>query len=103
MNFLLHHGTHLALDQHGHVDEHVVQLTDAVFQLDDLSVPGLDLVQGLLRHLRVHFDLRGRFTQVTTLSSDGVIVIFSTTLICLFFCLFLIFSPYLLSSDFLYQ
>lgn len=70
INFLLHHGTHLALDQHGHVDEHVVQLTDAVFQLDDLSVPGLDLVQGLLRHLRVHFDLRGRFTQVTTLSSN---------------------------------
>lgn len=52
------HVTYLAFDQHGHVDEHVVQLADAVFQLDDLSVSGLDLVQSLLGHLRVHFDLQ---------------------------------------------
>lgn len=51
--------TYLALDQHGHVNKHVMQLADAVFQLDDLGVSGLDLVQGLLGHLRVHFDLQG--------------------------------------------
>lgn len=51
---------YLALDQHGHVDEHVVQLADAVFELDDLGVSGLDLVQGLLGHLGVHLDLRER-------------------------------------------
>lgn len=51
---------YLALDQHGHVDEHVVQLADAVFKLDDLGVSGLDLVQGLLGHLGVHLDLRKR-------------------------------------------
>ena len=52
--------THLALHQHRHVDEHVVQLADAVFQLDDLGVSGLDLVQSLLGHLRVHLDLQER-------------------------------------------
>lgn len=51
---------YLAFDQHGHVDEHVVQLADAVFKLDDLGVSGLDLVQSLLGHLRVHFDLQER-------------------------------------------
>lgn len=51
---------YLALNQHGHVDEHVVQLADAVFELDDLGVSGLDLVQGLLGHLGVHLDLRKR-------------------------------------------
>lgn len=30
-------GTHLALHQHGHVHEHVVQLPDAGLQLDDRS------------------------------------------------------------------
>lgn len=49
---------HLALHQHGHVHEHVVKLPDAVLQLDDLVVPRLDLVHGLLRDV-VHDDLRG--------------------------------------------
>lgn len=34
-----------------------MQLSDAGFQFDDLVVPCLNLVQRLLRHLRVHFDL----------------------------------------------
>lgn len=51
-------GTHLALHKHGHVHEHVVQLTDAVLQLDDLTVPRLNLTQGLLRDTGVHDDLR---------------------------------------------
>lgn len=34
-----------------------MQLSDAGFQFDDLVVPCLDLIQRLLRHLRVHFDL----------------------------------------------
>lgn len=51
---------HLALHEHGHVPEHVVQLTDAVLQLDDLTVPGLNLAQGLLRDAGVHDDLGGR-------------------------------------------
>lgn len=48
---------YLALHQHGHVHKHVMQLTDAGFQFDDLIVPRLDFVQRLLCHLRVHFDL----------------------------------------------
>lgn len=35
-----------------------MQLTDAVLQLDDLGVSGLNLIQGLLVYLRVHLDLR---------------------------------------------
>ena len=50
--------SHLAFHQHGHVNEHVMEFADAVFQFDDLSVSGFDLVQGLLGHLRVHLDLR---------------------------------------------
>lgn len=41
-------GSHLALHEHSHVHEHVVQLTDAVLQLDDLTVPRLNLAQSLL-------------------------------------------------------
>lgn len=54
-----HPTPYLALHQHGHVHEHVVQLPDARFQLDDLVVSRLDLVQGLFGHLRVHLDLVG--------------------------------------------
>lgn len=50
---------HLALHQHGHVHEHVVKLSDAVFQLDDLVVPRFDLVHGLLGDV-VHDDLAVR-------------------------------------------
>lgn len=48
-----------------------MQLTDAGFQFDDLIVPRLDLIQRLLRHLRVHFDLgpKGSGTLMTTLHS----------------------------------
>lgn len=35
--------THLALDQHRHVHEHVVQLFDAILQLHDVLVPSLDI------------------------------------------------------------
>lgn len=52
-------GTHLALHEHGHVHEHVVQLPDAVLQLDDLTVACLNLTQGLLRDAGVHDDLGG--------------------------------------------
>lgn len=34
-----------------------MQFSDAGFQFDDLVVPCLNLIQRLLRHLRVHFDL----------------------------------------------
>lgn len=51
-------GAHLALHKHGHVHEHVVQFTDAVLQLNDLTVPCLNLTQGLLRDAGVHDDLR---------------------------------------------
>lgn len=53
-------GTHLALHQHGHVHEHIVELPDAVLQLDDLTVSGLDLTQSLLRDAGVHDDLGSR-------------------------------------------
>lgn len=49
--------SHLALHQHGHVHEHVVKLSDAVFQLDDLVVSRLNLIHGLLGDV-VHNDLR---------------------------------------------
>ena len=48
---------YLALHQHGHVQEHVVKLTDASLQFHDLRVSSLDLVEGLLGYLGVHFDL----------------------------------------------
>lgn len=55
--------SHLTLNQHGHVHEHVVQLTDAILQLDDLIVPGFDLIHGLLGDVGVHDDLnKGRDT-----------------------------------------
>lgn len=53
-------GTYLALHQHGHVHEHIVQLPDTVLQLDDLTVSGLNLTEGLLRDAGVHDDLEGR-------------------------------------------
>lgn len=39
---------YLSLHLHGEVLEHVVQVSDAPLQLQDLIVPGLDLVQSLL-------------------------------------------------------
>lgn len=53
-------GTHLALHQHGHVHEHIMKLPDAVLQLDDLTVSGLDLTESLLRDAGIHDDLEGR-------------------------------------------
>lgn len=53
-------GAHLALHQHGHVHEHVMKLPDAVLQLDNLAVSGLDLTEGLLRDAGIHDDLEGR-------------------------------------------
>lgn len=52
-----HQCFHLALHQHGHVHEHVVKLSDAVLQLDNLIVPRLDLIHSLLGDV-VHDDLR---------------------------------------------
>lgn len=46
---------HLVFDDHGDVDEHVVQLLDAALQPHDVFVASLDLVQGLLVDLRVHY------------------------------------------------
>lgn len=48
---------HLALHKHGHVHEHVMKLSDTVFQLDNLIVPCLDLIHSLLGDV-VHYDLR---------------------------------------------
>lgn len=53
---------HLVLHQHGHVHEHVVKLSDAVFQLDNLIVPRLDLIHSLLGDV-VHNDLRRHNTR----------------------------------------
>jgi len=47
---------YLAFYEHGHVHEHVVQLFDGRFQLDDVGVAGLDVRQSLLRLSRVHHD-----------------------------------------------
>lgn len=64
--------THLALHQHGHVHEHVVQLSNAGLQLDDLTVPCLNLAQGLLRDAGVHDDLEnGTGLCARTLGSPG--------------------------------
>lgn len=48
---------HLALHQHGHVHEHAVKFSDAVLQLDDLIVPRLNLIHGLLGDV-VHYYLK---------------------------------------------
>lgn len=48
---------HLALHQHGHVHEHAMEFSDAVLQLDDLIVPRLNLIHGLLGDV-VHYYLR---------------------------------------------
>ena len=53
------HVTDLALYQHGHVHEHVVQLLDGGLQLDDVRVPSLDVRQGLLGRRSVHDDALG--------------------------------------------
>lgn len=50
-------GPHLALHKHGHVHKHIVQLTNAVLQFNDLTVPCLNFTQGLLRDAGVHDDL----------------------------------------------
>lgn len=49
---------HLALHQHGHIHEHIVQLTDAVLQFDDFTVPRLNLIHGLFTDVAVHDDLK---------------------------------------------
>lgn len=41
--------SHLRLNQGGHVDEHVVQIFDALLQFDDITVSRLDIGQRLLR------------------------------------------------------
>lgn len=51
--------SHLALHEHRHVHEHVMQLPDAVLQLDDLAVPRLNLIECLLCDVGVHDDLQG--------------------------------------------
>jgi len=48
---------HLRLHLHGQVLEQFVQVSDALLQLQDLVVPGLDLVQGLPGGLGVGQDL----------------------------------------------
>lgn len=56
---------YLRLDEHGHVHEHVVQLLDAVLQLDDVIVTRLDVLQRLLGLTRVRQDLTGNETSKT--------------------------------------
>lgn len=48
---------HLSLHLHGEVLEHVVQLSDAPLQLQDLIVPRLDLIQSLLCSFSINQDL----------------------------------------------
>lgn len=48
---------HLGLHLHGEILEHLVQVSDAPFQLPDLVVSGLDLIQGLPRRFSVNQDL----------------------------------------------
>lgn len=48
---------YLSLHLHGEVLEHVVQLSDAALQLQDLIVPGLDLIQSLPRSFSITQDL----------------------------------------------
>lgn len=49
---------HLSLHLHGEVLEHLVQVSDAPLQLQDLVVSGLDLIQGLPRRFSVNQDLQ---------------------------------------------
>ena len=49
---------YLSLHLHGQVLEHVVQLSDALLQLQDLVVPGLDLIQSLSRGYSIVQDLK---------------------------------------------
>ena len=72
------HVTDLALYQHGHVHEHVVQLLDGGLQLDDVRVPSLDVRQGLLGRRRVHDDALGtrdlsHYIKVVTRQSASII------------------------------
>lgn len=53
---------YLSLHLHGEVLEHVVQVSDAPLQLQDLVVPRLDLVQSLPRSLSVNQDLNSAVT-----------------------------------------
>lgn len=48
---------HLSLHLHGEVLKHVVQLSDAPLQLQDLIVPRLDLIQSLLCSFSINQDL----------------------------------------------
>lgn len=48
---------YLTLHQHGHIHEHIVQLTDAVLQFDDFIVPRLNLIHSLFTDVAVHDDL----------------------------------------------
>ena len=72
------HVTDLALYQHGHVHEHVVQLLDGGLQLDDVRVPSLDVRQGLLGRRSVHDDALGtrdlsHYIKVVTRQSASII------------------------------
>lgn len=48
---------YLSLHLHGEILEHIVQLSDAALQLQDLIVPGLDLIQSLPRSFSITQDL----------------------------------------------
>lgn len=50
-------GLYLSLHLHGEILEHVVQVSHAPLQLQDLVVPGLDLIQSLLGRFGVDEDL----------------------------------------------
>lgn len=48
---------YLTLDNKRHVDEHVMQLANRLFQLDNIVVPRLDVNKRTLRQLRVDNNL----------------------------------------------
>ncbi len=48
---------YLRFDQHGHVHEHVVQLSNGVFKFDDISVTGFNVRKRLLCLLGVSHNL----------------------------------------------
>lgn len=59
---------HLSLHLHGEVLEHLVQVSDAPLQLQDLVVSGLDLVQGLPCRFGVNQDLQTVQTYMSCVS-----------------------------------
>ena len=59
-------GSDLALDEHGHVHEHVVQFLDGLLQLHDVIVTRLDVLERLLGLLRVCDDLNNSGTEGQT-------------------------------------